>query len=268
MLAGACTVPNGPPKHDWKVKPVSVKVVNKEDPDAGDEPYVIQVGFRSKIGVPDSSWAGISSQCYSRKLPANNVGKPGTVVPIPPGSADIAFPNAQNLDIGDVLLKTAPLEIFGTISFVMERDGLFPTSCAMSDAFRSILVPALSRALNLLLGNVNTPPTQDQLIKLIVGLLGNVLSGIGSLIVSVLEGLGNPDDVLGTVIQIHLPTKGAFTDLMKFGLAVAGLDNGELPIEGLPDSVKFRIGQLLPSKATFNLSGPGYNHIYTSSVGT
>ena len=38
--------------------------------------------------------------------------------------ADITFPLVQNLDIGDVILGTAPLEIFGTLSFAMERDAI------------------------------------------------------------------------------------------------------------------------------------------------
>ena len=48
-----------------------------EDNDGGDEPYVIQVGFRSKVGVPDSSSTSISAQCYANKLPAANAAPNG-----------------------------------------------------------------------------------------------------------------------------------------------------------------------------------------------
>ena len=81
-----------------------------------------------------------------------DTGSAGTTVNIPPGAADIPFPNAQNLNIGDVLLKTAPLEIFGTISFAMERDGVF-SSCHVTDALNSALVGVIKDSLELLIAN-------------------------------------------------------------------------------------------------------------------
>ena len=59
LVAGACT-PGGPAAQTFKVRPTSVKIVDGEDNDSGDEPYVIQVGFRSKVGVAKSSSAQIS----------------------------------------------------------------------------------------------------------------------------------------------------------------------------------------------------------------
>ena len=127
LLGAACTV-GGPAPTDWKVKPATIKVVTGEDMDAGDEPYVIQVGFRSKLGVAGSTHVQVASQCRSGALPATDAAPNGTTVAVPAGSADVAFPQAQNLDIGDVLLGTAPLEIFGTLTFVMERDGILDRS--------------------------------------------------------------------------------------------------------------------------------------------
>ncbi|MCZ7631455.1 MAG: hypothetical protein M5U19_21435 [Microthrixaceae bacterium] len=218
-----------PAQRTWKVKPASIKVIDQEDWDPGDEPYVIQLGFRSKLGVPESSSAFVVSQCKSPSaMPANNVGTPGTAVPIPAGSADVVFPAVQNLDVGDVLLKTAPLEIFGTLTFAMGRDAVFTESCAITDMLRNVLVGTLADALDLLIAGANTPPTQEALIDLIVDHLGDFVALIPGLIAAALEGLGNPDDILGVAAQIHLPTAGAFTDLMKFGLALAGLDNGAI----------------------------------------
>ncbi len=266
VLAASCTLPT-PASHTWKVKPVSVKVIDQEDFDPGDEPYVIQLGFRSKLGVPNSSSVSIVSQC-PWGLPATNVGTPGTVVPIPAGSADIVFPEAKNLNIGDVLLETAPLEIFGTISFVMERDVL-TTGCGWKDLITNVLPPIMVDALNLLIGEQALPPTQEQLIDLLVDNLGSLLAAIPGFLGIALEGaFSSPDDLLGMAVQIHLPTAGAFTDLLNLGLTLAGLNNGEIPIPDLPATIKFRIGKLLPSSASFDFVGPGYESIYTSSVGT
>ena len=44
------------------------------------------------------------------------------------------------------------------------------------------------------------------------------------------------DDIIGVAVQIHLPTTGALTDLIKTGLAVGGLfapglEQGFIPVE-------------------------------------
>lgn len=266
LFAAACTLP-APAERTWKVKPVSIKVINQEDWDPGDEPYVIQLGFRSKLGVPNSSSAFVVSQCRTPgAMPAANVGTPGTVVPIPAGSADVTFPAVQNLDLGDVLLETAPLEIFGTLTFAMERDGVFEGSCAITDILQNVLVGTMADALDLLIAGADTPPTQEELINLIVNHLGDFVSLIPGLIVAALEGLGNPDDILGVAAQIHLPTAGAFTDLLRFGLTIAGLDNGAIESEDLPSSLKVRIGSLTPSNASFTFEGPGFSHILNTTI--
>lgn len=266
LFAAACTIP-APAERTWTVKPVSIEVINQEDWDPGDEPYVIQLGFRSKLGVPNSSSASVVSQCRTpAAMPATNVGTPGTVVPIPAGSADMTFPAVQNLDVGDILLETAPLEIFGTLTFAMERDGVFAGSCAVTDMLESVLVNTLADALDLLIAGADTPPTQQDLIDLIVDNLGDFVSAIPGLIAAALEGLGNPDDILGVAVQIHLPTAGAFTDLLKFGLAIAGLENGAIESDDLPSSLKVRIGSLTPSSASFAFEGPGFSHILNTSI--
>lgn len=270
LLASACTI-GGPAPTNWKVKPASIKVVQQEDYDAGDEPYVIQVGFRSKLGVPGSSSASLASQCYAGAIPPADAAPNGTTVNIPAGSADISFPQAQNLDIGDVLLGTAPLEIFGTLSFAMERDAIFG-GCAISDLLGQALPGVLTDALNLLIANSSVPPTQDALVNLILSHLGDFLGAVGSFLGAILEGLGNPDDIIGVGVQILLPTAGAFTDILNTALAIGGifqpgLEQGFIPIDGLPSSVKIKVGSLVPSVSTFDFQGDAAHYIYTSTVG-
>ena len=271
LVAAACTI-GGPAPTDWKVKPSTIKVVDGEDNDAGDEPYVIQVGFRSKLGVAGSSSAQISSQCYAGALPGPDAAPDGTTVAVPPGSADVSFPQAQNLDIGDVLLGTAPLEIFGTLTFAMERDGVF-TGCAISDALGSALVPVMTDALNLLIAGSAVPPTQEALVDLIVSNLGNFLNAVGGFLAAFIEGLGNPDDIIGVGVQILLPTAGAFTDVLNTAFALGGifqpgLEQGFIPISGLPSSVKIKVGSLVPSSATFDFQSDVAHYVYSSTVGT
>jgi hypothetical protein len=272
LVAAACTPPTGPTPVTWKVRPLSLTVVDGEDNDMGDEPYAIQVGFRSKLGVPGSSWAGISSQCRTWTLPAPDSARDGSTIAIPPGGADITFGQVQNLDIGDVLLELGSFEILGTLTFAAERDGVFWPSCALTDALESILVPTLAQSLELLIASSPVPPTQEQLVSLIVSAVGGFLNGLGSIIGAIIEGLGNPDDIIGVAAQIFLPTGGVLTDLLKTAFAIAGffnpgLANGFLPLTELGSALKIRVGPLAPSVVDIPLTTPGIaTYILRSAV--
>jgi hypothetical protein len=270
VVAASCTPPAGPPPRDWVVRPVSITVQDQEDTDAGDEPYVIQVGFRSKLGVAGSTDVDVASQCRSGALPANDAGRVGTTVAVPPGSADIRFDDVTNLDVGDLALGLAPLEIIGTLAFVTERDGIF-ASCAITDLLDNSLTPLLTDALELLIASQPVPPTQEQLIALITDNISSLLGVIGGLIAAVLEGLGNPDDIIGIAAQIHLPTAGTFTDLLAGAFQVAGLFDpdlaiGVLPLDDLGSGIKIRVGALSPSTVDLPIGIPGTSYVYRSSV--
>lgn len=269
LVAAACTPGTGPAPVTWKVRPDSIKVLQSEDNDTGDEPYVIQVGFRSKLGVSKSSSVQVASQCRSGQLTPIDAGVIGTTVAIPAGSADITFGGVQNLDIGDVVLNTAPLEILGTISFAAERDAPF-SSCLLTDAFDQIFSGVLTDALNLLIADSTVPPTQDALVKLLTDNISNVLSGVFTLLGTILEGFGNPDDIVGVAAQILLPTSGTFAGLLDAGLAIGGifqpgLETGILPIDST--GIRIRVGNLQPSSTTFTLENKYIaKYEYTSSV--
>jgi hypothetical protein len=271
LVAAACT-PTGPAPGVWEVRGQSIEVVRQNSSNAGDRPYVIQLGFRSKLGVADSSSAQLKSQCYAQALPAPDAAPAGTTIAVPTDTSDITFPDTQNLDVGDVLLQTAPLEIFGTLTFVMNRNVLpFITSCAVSDALRSGLVPVLEDALDLLIAASPVPPTQEQLVDLIVSNLGNFLSAVGSLIGVIIEGLGNPDAVVGVGVQLLLPTAGTLTSLLNGAFELGSIFNpdlkgGFIPLEGLPSSVKIRVGPLSSSTAVFDLDGDNGHYVYTSRI--
>ena len=115
------------------------------------------------------------------------------------------------------------------------------------------------------------PPTQEQLVDLIVSNLGNFLSVVGSLIGVVIEGLGNPDAVVGVAVQLLLPTAGTLTNLLNGAFSLASifnpdLTNGFIPVEGLPSSVKIRVGPLVSSSTVFDLDGTNGHYIYTSRI--
>ena len=270
VVAASCTPPAGPPPRDWVVRPVSITVQDQEDTDAGDEPYVIQVGFRSKLGVTGSTDVTVASQCRSGALPAADVGRVGATVPVPAGSADIRLDDVTNLDVGDLALGLAPLEVIGTLAFVTERDGIF-ASCAITDLLDSSLTPLLSDALELLIASQPVPPTQEQLIALITDNISSLLGVIGGLIAALIEGLGNPDDIIGIAAQIHLPTAGAFTDLLNGAFQVAGLFDpdlalGVLPLDDLGSGIRIRVGSLSPSTVDLPLGIPGTSYVYRSSI--
>lgn len=269
MIAAACA-PATPPNRDWIVRPQSITVHEPEDDDGADEPYAIQIGFRSKLGVSGSTSTSIRSQCRTNKLPASNAAPAGTTVTIPPGSADTAFPGVKNLDLIDIATGTAPFEVLGTLTFLVERDGLFE-GCAITDALDSALRPVLEDALALLIADSPVPPTQEQLIELLVDNLGSFVAAAGSLIGAVIEGLGNPDDIIGVAAQIHLPTAGGLTDLVKTafsigGLFAPGLEHGFIPLEDLPSELQIRVGALSTSSVDFRFTTSAADYSYRSVI--
>lgn len=270
LLAAACT-PGGPPLAGFTVSPKSVTVHHQEDWDAGDEPYVIQLGFRSKLGVPNSTSTSFSSQCYNGKLPAADAAPNGTTYEFPAGAADINLGNVQPLDLGDLALATAPFEIIGTLTFVMERDGIFPTGCAVSDLLNSALSGTIRDALEMLIARSDTPPSTEDLINLIVDHIGDFLQAAAGLVGAVIEGLGDPDDIIGIAAQIYLPTTGALTDLIRTGLAIGGLfapglDQGFIPIDGLPQTLAIKVGPLERSRSYFRFTGEAADYTFVNEV--
>lgn len=273
MVAVACT-PGGPPTTSYKVSPYSVTVNHQEDRDGGDEPYVIQLGFRSKMGVKKSTEVTFASQCYKNKLPKQDAAPSGTTLMFPERAADITFDDVQRLDLGDLALETAPFEILGTLTFVVERDAILG-GCAISDLLKSALRKPLKDALELLIARSNKPPTTDDLVDLIVSNIGNFLGAAVSLVGAAIEGLGDPDDIIGISAQIYLPTAGVLTDLIKTGLSVAGLfapglDQGIIPldelIDGFPENIAVKVGSLGTSKSTFNFKMGRADYTFVNSV--
>ncbi len=269
LLATSCT-PGGPPTNNWKVSAKSITVHQQEDWDAGDEPYVMQLGFRSKLGVPNSSSTSFSSQCYNGKLPAPDSAPSGSTITLPAGASTINLGDIQSLDLGDIALGTAPLEIIGTLTFVAERDGVFE-SCAMSDALNAALSGTVRDAIELLIARSAVPPTTEDIINLVVQNLGNFLQAAASLVATFIEGLGDPDDIIGIAAQIHLPTSGALTDLINTGLAIGGLfapglDQGFIPVDGLPSNLQIKVGSITPSDSYFRFTSPGSDYTYVSTI--
>lgn len=270
LIAVACT-PGGPPLAGFTVSPKSVTVHHQEDWDAGDEPYVIQLGFRSKLGVKNSTSTSFSSQCYSGKLPAADAAPNGTTLEFPSGAADINLGEVQPLDVGDLALSTAPFEIIGTLSFVMERDGVFPEGCAVSDLLNSALSGTVRDALELLIARSDTPPSTEDLINLIVSHITDFLQAAAGLIGAVIEGLGDPDDIVGIAAQIYLPTTGALTDLIKAGLSIGGLfapglDQGFIPIDGLPQNLAIKVGPLERTRSYYRFTSDAADYTFVNEI--
>lgn len=273
MIAAACT-PGGPSTTTYKVSPYSVTVNQQEDRDGGDEPYVIQLGFRSKLGVKKSTQVTFASQCYKNKLPKQDAAPSGTTLMFPERAADITFNDVQRLDLGDLALETAPFEVLGTLTFVVERDGILG-GCAISDLLKSALRGTLKDALELLIARSDKPPTTDDLVKLIVDHIGDFLGAAVSLVGAVIEGLGDPDDIIGIAAQIYLPTKGTLTDLIQTGLSIGGLfapglEQGNIPmdelIDGFPESIAVKVSPMGVSKSKFNFKMGRADYDFVNSV--
>jgi hypothetical protein len=152
----------------------------------------------------------------------------------------------------------------------MERDVIIGT-CEWAELFGS-MIPLLNGVLDAALGTPGNAVSEQELVDLLVSNIMTFLTTAAHLIGTQLEGIfASPDDMVGLAMQIHLPTQGAFTDLLNFGLALAGINNGEIPIEELtgtevPSNMKVRIGHLLPSHAYFDFDVPGGAHYLLKTI--
>jgi hypothetical protein len=97
-----------------------------------------------------------------------------------------------------------------------------------------------------------------------------VLPGEAALAFFKAENKSN-DDIIGVAVQIHLPTAGALTDLIRAGLAIGGifspgLEQGFIPLDGLPSTFQIKLGSLTPSTSTFHFASPAADYTYVSKI--
>ncbi|MFV0317298.1 MAG: hypothetical protein ACK5O2_10120, partial [Microthrixaceae bacterium] len=140
LIAAACAPPPAPSSSTWEFKATQVTVNDAQDeirvfgacvaiPNCNDEPYVINVAARVKIGVPGSASGFVVS---SRDNNPENVPAGESRTLTGAAGAPAQFPGLKRLDVADLANSANKLEVLVVYTWVMEEDTV-PVNTAAND---------------------------------------------------------------------------------------------------------------------------------------
>ena len=231
-VAASCAPPPAPAATTWTFRGTSVTVNNSQDEtcvivcvNREDEPYLINIGFRVKIGVAGSAQTQVVNTRGSalQDVPAGatrslNASQAGT----------ITWANHKPLDIIDLTNSSNKLEVVGVYSWAAEEDfvGIGPAANATADVLRD--------ALNATLAAGNLPSDASLIFDLI---LDNILGALGLLAQNIpLLGLG--DDTLGGGLFIGIGAKGTLGTIIEESIGSAPPITFNIPLVTLPPDIQ------------------------------
>lgn len=237
MLATACPPPASANPVTWTFKATQVTVNSSQDEvrdpifgacisltGCSDEPYVLNINFRVKIGVPNSAQTWVSgSRSYSQG--SMSAGQTNAVTGN--AQATASFTNVVPLDILDLADANNHLEILGTYTWALEEDTVGVGVAA--DGTASVLKDAL----NSTLATGTLPSDASQILSLITSNLGSALGILAQNIP--LFGLG--DDIMGGGMYVGIAAKGSLGDIIGTSIASTPFPNIAIPVVDLPPDI-------------------------------
>ncbi|MCB9387507.1 MAG: hypothetical protein H6517_06745 [Microthrixaceae bacterium] len=236
LIAAACVPPTAPATDTWEFKATQVTVNDAQDeirlfgacvaiPNCNDEPYVMNIATRVKIGVPNSASGFVVS---SRSNNPENVPAGESRTLTGAAGAPVAFPGLQRLDVADLLNANNKLEVVVIYTWVMEEDTVAVNTAA--NDVKDILVDAL----NATLAQGSVPSDAGVLLDLILDNLGDAFT----LLLSNIPLLGLGDDVGGGAIDVGIAAKGGLASLIDGAIGTATIPAFPIPVLDLPPDVQ------------------------------
>lgn len=238
VVAAACapTAPGGGiASVNWKFKGTEVRIDDSQDevrlfgacvaiPNCDDEPFLLNVNFRVKIGVPGSAQTFVSNNDGGPSFgegPAFNAVSEGTG-----GVAN--FNGVQALDLLDLANTNNHLEIMGTYVWATEEDTIGNGVAADS------LADVLQDALNDTIASSNlTSLDANFILDLILGNIGNALG----IVVNNIPTFGLGDDVLGGGMYIGIGATGTLGAALDAAIGTTPFPSFNIPIVSLPPDI-------------------------------
>ena len=264
-VAAACVPPPTPANESWTFRATQVTVNDSQDEvrvfgacanfNCEDEPYTLNIGFRVKIGVPNSAQTVVVN---NRTDAPENVGEGQTVNLTGNAQNAVTWNNVKPLDVVDLFNTNNKLEVFGVYSWASEED--FVGNGVAADAVADVLRDALNSTLA-----TGTLPSDAGLILDLV--LDNIFGALGLLAQNIpLFGLG--DDVLGGGLYIGIGAKGQLASIIDGTIGSAPPITFDIPLLDLPPDIVgggiFTMGGTKTFTQTY--SGAGGQHTYGYQV--
>jgi len=265
-LAASCAPAAAPASESWTFKANSVKINDSQDeirdpifgfciaiPNCDDEPYALQIGFRVKVGVPNSAQTFV----VNNRTDAPSVSEGSTRVLTGNQQNAATFANVKPLALIDLFNSANKLEVVGVYTWASEED-LVGNGVAANG-----VAGLLKDALNATLAQGALPADASFILDLI---LDNIVGALGLLAQNVpLFGLG--DDVLGGALYLGIGAKGDLANLVNAAIVNTPPIVFDIPVLNLPPDI---IGGGIatmggPKNFTQQFSGAGGTHTYDFS---
>lgn len=267
-MAAACAPPPAPVSESWTFRASQVTVNDSQDEvrdpifgtcisfaGCSDEPYTLNIGFRVKIGVPNSAQTVVVN---NRTSAPQSVCEGCTVTLTGNQQNAVTWNDVKALDLIDLFDTNNKLEIFGVYSWASEEDTV--GNGVAADAVANILKDALNSTLA-----TGSLPSDASLILDLV--LNNIFGALGLIAQNIpLFGLG--DDVLGGGLYIGIGAKGQLASIIDGTIGTAPPITFNIPIVDLPPDIVgggiFTMGG--PKSFTQTYTGAGGQHTYVYNV--
>ena len=207
----------------------------------GDEPYLVTIGIRSRLGVPGTTqvfWSGILDDDWADGI------DDGGVAGIPSSVGRLDFPGVEQPGVAELLAGARP-EVIGAVVVAIESDAT-PFD-AIRSKFEDIRVQ-LQQRLDQVIGGtpVNLADPAGTVKALTDGLKG-VRQGIGEFsvgekILLFLQSFGDPDDLIEVETIVRLAIDPAILGLVDPSALPPGVtqaDLNELVLQGRDLNLRF-----------------------------
>ena len=262
-LAAACT-PATPGGRSVTFKADSVTVNDSQDEtcvlgicaNRQDEPYVFNIAFRVKIGVPNSASAYLVG---NRNNAVNSLGAGQSATLTGDQQAAVNFGGITGLDVTDLFDTNNHLEVVGVYTWANEEDTVPIGEAATGTA------AILKDALNATLAKADLSSFDaSAIVNLIFDNLGSAFGVVAGNIP--LFGLG--DDNLGGAIYVGIGAQGGLGDLINQVATSFAIPNIQIPVVDLPPDINGGGIFTLNGNKTFtqSFSGAGGRHTYQFSA--
>lgn len=241
VVGAACSTPptgpggGGPGGGSWTFRATKVQVVSHNDAflqGTRDEPFVYNVWFRVKLGVPGSAEVGVAG---SRDAATMSLGDgEGRYLFSETEQGAVRFDNVRNFDIGDLLNPQNHLEVVGVWSWAMEEDNISVRGLVDKSA------GILKTALNNTLAPMSLPSDTNALVSQIMGSIPQPFLFFAGAALASIPGL--TDDVVGSNVYAGIGAGGTLASVLDAATADVKLPFIEIPVVGIPPDIGLNPG--------------------------
>ncbi|MDQ2678914.1 MAG: hypothetical protein M3Y51_09240 [Actinomycetota bacterium] len=268
VAAGACApqAPDGTiATKNWQFRGTQVRVNESQDsigicwPSSlcQDEPYLLTIGFRVKIGQPGSAQVQVTND---RSNAPENVGEGQTVQVAPGPGGQNVFNGVQALDILDLANTNNKLEVFGTYVWGSEEDQV--GNGAAANAVANLLKDALNATLA-------TADLSSLDASFIIDLILDNIGGAFGIIANNIPLLGLGDDVMGGGMYIGIGAQGSLGSALDSVIGSTPFPTINIPLVDVPPDITGGGMYTLTGPKTFTQTfvGGGGSHSWTMQSG-